>query len=60
MASGRVADTLRAIGYQPTWYKIPELKADLMLTLTVAGGDGVQRSAGRGVSLHATPVDAAT
>lgn len=49
---------LRAIGYQPTWYKIPELKADLLLTLTVAGGDGVQRSAGRGVSLHATPVDA--
>ncbi|ASJ71983.1 PASTA domain-containing protein [Granulosicoccus antarcticus] len=49
---------LRAIGYQPTWYKIPEATAELMVTLSVAGGDGVQHRSDTGVRLHATPVDA--
>lgn len=56
-ADGRVAETLRAIGYQPTWYRIPELNADLTVSLTLAGRT---ESSGRpgGLQLYATPIDA--
>lgn len=56
-ADDELAETLRSIGYQPTWYKIPELTADITLSLTIAGRS---ESSGRstGVQLYATPIDA--
>src|SRR3954463_4880700 len=30
-------DVLRRLGYQPTWYRIPELHAELTLSLSVGG-----------------------
>ncbi len=34
---GSGAEALREIGYQPTWYQIPELNAELKLAMTVEG-----------------------
>jgi len=55
-ADGRVAETLRAIGYQPTWYRIPELQAELAVSLTLAGRS--ERSGRAAMQLYATPIDA--
>lgn len=55
-ADDDVAETLRAIGYQPTWYRIPELNAEINLSLTLAAqGEQVARGPLR---LYATPIDA--
>jgi hypothetical protein len=45
---------LRQIGYQPTWYQIPEVSAEITVALTVSGGGSNQ---GR-IKLMAAPVDA--
>lgn len=55
-AEGAVADTLRAIGYQPTWYRIPELNAEITVSLTLAGRS--EQSGRTRMQLYATPVDA--
>ena len=34
---GEVLQELREIGYQPTWYQIPEANAELVIALTVTG-----------------------
>lgn len=52
-AEGTLA-LLRQIGYQPTWYQIPEVSAEINVALTVSGSGG----AGGGVRLLAAPVDA--
>ena len=52
---------LRKIGYQPTWYAIPEAEAEITIALSVTG-DGRpagRRAPGRRIGLRATPVDAA-
>jgi hypothetical protein len=55
-ADGEIASALRAIGYQPTWYRIPELTADISLSLTLAAQSS--SSAHVGPRLYATPIDA--
>lgn len=68
--SGTNADVelLRRLGYQPTFYRIPELTAELTLSLTVGGtenlsaktnDDGSVTSTGPGrIQLYASPMDA--
>ena len=48
------ASSLRAIGYQPTWYRIPKAEAEIAVSLTIAGGG---HGEGR-LRMYATPVDA--
>lgn len=55
-APGHVAEALRAIGYQPTWYRIPELNAEINLSLTLAAQG--ERVASGPLRLYATPIDA--
>lgn len=47
---------LRQIGYQPTWYQIPEVTAELTVALTLSGS-GESKGTSRGRML-AAPVDA--
>lgn len=54
---------LRQIGYQPTWYQIPEVTAELTVALTVTGnGEPASTGTSRGpaprMRLLAAPVDA--
>lgn len=57
---------LQRIGYQPTWYKIPEVNAEIVMTLTIGERESVdsiqqlqtaQRRPGE-IKLFAAPVDA--
>ncbi|MCB1735346.1 MAG: PASTA domain-containing protein [Gammaproteobacteria bacterium] len=54
---------LRSIGYQPTWYQIPEATAKLSIALTISGEaqSSVQGASGGGIGrlrLNAAPVNA--
>jgi hypothetical protein len=54
---------LRRVGYQPTWYQIPEVEAELTISLSVSGqsaetGLGQASPAAGRVRLYAAPVDA--
>lgn len=53
--------TLRGIGYQPTWYRIPKVEAELTISLTISGrgghAEGAQPGDGK-LQLFATPIDA--
>jgi len=69
-----VYQELRQLGYQPTWYRIPEVRAEIYVTLSASGeerfglGGGsptandqtlAQGETGPGrIQLYATPVDA--
>jgi hypothetical protein len=64
--SGGDAEVLRRFGYQPTWYRIPELHAEITLSLSVhgsaaaagvAGPADAQGSPGR-IRLYVVPMDA--
>ena len=55
-ADGTVAEVLRLIGYQPTWYRIPELEADITMSLTLAAR--TEQSGRTSVQMYATPIDA--
>lgn len=73
-ASNAAYAELRQLGYQPTWYKIPEVSAEMYVTLSASGEERlrlggpaalpsertVQDTAqARGrIQLYATPVDA--
>lgn len=55
---------LRQIGYQPTWYQIPEVTAEITIALTLTGsGSGSHSPPAKGAAprarMVATPVDAA-
>ena len=65
-------EALRQLGYQPTWFRIPEVAAEIYITLSASGeersggtvpvatpeqGASPQGEAGR-IQLYATPVDA--
>lgn len=59
-ATSGEARVLRELGYQPTWYRIPKLDAELAVTLSI-NGDETQTGGGAGDGqprLYATPVDA--
>jgi hypothetical protein len=46
---------MRQLGWQPTWYRIPELSAEITLSLTIAGT--AAGAPGR-ISLYVSPLDA--
>ena len=51
-------EIMRQLGWQPTWYRIPELAAELTLSLSVSA---TETRAGQGpgaVQLYASPMDA--
>lgn len=59
------AQSLRAIGYQPTWYRIPKAEAEITVSLSIAGQAstaGVTAAPGEATDgrlrLYATPIDA--
>lgn len=54
-SDGGIAD-LREIGYQPTWYRIPEAKAEMVVALAMSSAPGPDH-AGRSLLL-AAPMDA--
>ncbi len=56
---------LQRMGYQPTWYKIPEVKAEIVMTLTIGEREVIRDNLGpvpspanAPVKLFAAPVDA--
>ncbi|MCP4690293.1 MAG: PASTA domain-containing protein [Desulfobacterales bacterium] len=62
------SEALRRLGYQPTWYKIPEFTAKISVSLTVSGAsvspenrDATSPGSAPGparIKLYATPMDA--
>jgi hypothetical protein len=51
-------ELMRQLGWQPTWYRIPELAAELTISLSVSA---TETSSGQGpgsVQLYASPMDA--
>ncbi|MDX1564979.1 MAG: PASTA domain-containing protein [Phycisphaeraceae bacterium] len=56
-------ESLREIGYRPTWYHIPEMAAEMNIALSVSGQRQTSASSGSRVSkrpmrIYAAPVDA--
>jgi hypothetical protein len=53
---------LRAIGYQPTWYQIPEVTAEINIALSISGSTTESRGPGptgkKALQLYGAPVDA--
>lgn len=60
-ADGTAAfEALRAIGYQPTWYQIPEATAEIAIALTASTSGGTTSGAApKRLSIYGAPVDAA-
>lgn len=58
-ATSGEARVLRELGYQPTWYRIPKLDAELAVSLSISGDETQTGGAADGQPrLYATPVDA--
>ncbi|MCP4665443.1 MAG: PASTA domain-containing protein [Deltaproteobacteria bacterium] len=70
-SNAKAYEELKQLGYQPTWYKIPEASAEITISLTVSGeametgttgsqqGTSVAEPQGPGrIKLYAAPVDA--
>lgn len=56
-------EALRQIGYQPTWYKIPEVNAEVVMSLSVDGNSSIDAGANSNAAkpplkLYAAPIDA--
>ena len=57
-------EELRQIGYQPTWYKIPEVTAEVVMSLSIEGQSTFNSSTTPGANnnkplkLNAAPIDA--
>jgi hypothetical protein len=52
-------EALRSIGYEPTWYQIPEATAKIAIALTVSGSGSGQTTGKRSrIALYGAPVDA--
>jgi len=56
---------LQVLGYQPTWYRIPEVNAEVTISLSISEQSSVEGSAvlkpstgPRSVKLYAAPIDA--
>lgn len=60
MYSGQDAslDLMRQLGWQPTWYRIPELSAELTLSLSVSATETASGQGPGNVRLYASPMDA--
>jgi hypothetical protein len=58
--SGKDADMnmLRQIGYQPTWYRIPELDAEITASLSVSRSSKGTGSTPGALRMYMSPVDA--
>ncbi|QTA84016.1 PASTA domain-containing protein [Desulfonema magnum] len=66
----KMLEELRQLGYQPTWYKIPELNAEISVSLTASKsevtegtaealtGTGAPSSVPGRIKLYAAPMDA--
>jgi hypothetical protein len=54
---GEDGNLLAAIDYQPTWYKIPEVEAELSIALSISGNIEKNGNA-TGIQLLAAPTDA--
>lgn len=52
--TGDTFKILQSMGYQPTWYKIPEVEAKITLSLNISGKS---ESTGK-IEMYATPMDA--
>jgi hypothetical protein len=53
-------DLMRQFGYQPTWYRIPELDAEVTVSLSIGAMEGGAGGGpgGSALKLYAAPVDA--
>lgn len=52
-------NNLRKIGYQPTWYQIPEASAELLVSLSLSGSkQGIKKQGVAPLNLYAAPVNA--
>lgn len=63
LGSGKTEDLelLRRLGYQPTWYRIPELSAEITLSLSVSGTSTESGGAASGpgqIRLYGSTMDA--
>lgn len=60
-ADGSAAfEALRAIGYQPTWYQIPEATAEIAIALTAStSGSAASGTSPKRLAIYGAPVDAA-
>jgi len=53
-------DALRSIGYQPTWYQIPEATAEIAIALTASTSTSTSSGAApKRLAIYGAPVDAA-
>lgn len=51
-------ELMRQLGWQPTWYRIPELSAELTLSLSVSATETASGQGPGTVQLYASPMDA--
>jgi hypothetical protein len=51
-------ELMRQLGWQPTWYRIPELSAELTLSLSVSATESASSQGPGSVQLYASPMDA--
>jgi hypothetical protein len=51
-------EIMRQLGWQPTWYRIPELSAELTLSLSVSATETASGQGPGSVRLYASPMDA--
>jgi hypothetical protein len=51
-------EIMRQLGWQPTWYRIPELSAELTLSLSVSATETTSGQGPGAVRLYASPMDA--
>ncbi|WP_144394094.1 PASTA domain-containing protein [Pleionea sediminis] len=55
----QMVNNLRKIGYQPTWYQIPEANAELLMAISVSGqSNSVKKQGSAPINLYAAPVNA--
>jgi hypothetical protein len=52
-------EALRSIGYQPTWYQIPEATAEITIAFTATGSSDTSSPGSRRLGIYGAPVDAA-
>jgi hypothetical protein len=51
-------ELMRQLGWQPTWYRIPELSAELTISLSVSATESSSGQGPGSVQLYASPMDA--
>lgn len=51
-------ELMRQLGWQPTWYRIPELSAELTISLSMSATETTSGQGPGAVQLYASPMDA--